>query len=70
MRVARRDVGEVVRPLVDDQRTAFGPLQTRFGEGVGRGDDLAGAVTADVQRRQVTARRMPGMPGDLQMAAG
>ena len=55
---------------MDDQRTALWPLQGRFGERVGRCDDLPGAVAADVQRRQIAARRVPGMPGDLQMAAG
>ena len=55
---------------MDDQRAAFRPLQAGFGERVGRRDDLACAVAADVQRRQVSARRMPGMSGDLQMTAG
>ncbi|BBX85929.1 hypothetical protein MAUB_38020 [Mycolicibacterium aubagnense] len=55
---------------MDDQCAALGPLQSRFGERIGGRHDLAAAVRADVQRRQIAARGMPGVPGDLQMAAG
>jgi hypothetical protein len=37
VRVSLRDVGELVRELVDYQRAAFGTLQVVRGEGVGGG---------------------------------
>ncbi|MDT5044921.1 MAG: hypothetical protein QOG75_774 [Mycobacterium sp.] len=65
MRVSLRDVGEVVRELVDYQRAAFGTLQVVRGEGVGGGNYFSGAVRPDIQGRQVTAGRMPGVTAHL-----
>src|SRR6478735_2542245 len=63
----RRDVGEVVGLLVDDDRR-LGPCQEVLrGECVGGGHQLGGAVLAHLQRREVAAGGMLTVAGHLEM---
>src|SRR5258708_7724963 len=63
----RRDVGEVVRLLVNDDRSLRTPEQILGGERVGRRHQLRGAVRANLQRRQVAACGMCRMACLLEM---
>ena len=63
----RRDVGEVVRLLVNDDRGLRTAEQILGGERVGRRHQLRGAVRANLQRRQVAACGMSRMAGLLEM---
>src|SRR3954462_14208933 len=66
----RRDVGEVVGLLVNDDRRLGPRLQVLRSEGVGGGHQLGGAVLAHLQRREVAAGGMPTVAGRLEMPAG
>src|SRR3954469_2272312 len=66
----RRDVGEVVGLLVDDDRRLGPRLQVLCGEGVGGGHQLCGAVLTHLQRREIAAGGMPTVAGRLEMPAG
>src|SRR5262245_27504274 len=57
----RRNVGEVVRLLVDDDRGLGTGEQIRSGECIGRRHQLRAAVLTDLQRSQVAACRMAGV---------
>ena len=54
---------------MDDQGASLGTRQILLLERVGGRDDLAGAVRADIQWCEVTARRVLGATTDLQMTA-
>src|ERR1700743_3115045 len=66
----RRNVGEVVGTGMDDDRGLLAAEQVLHGEGVGGGHQRAAAVSADLQRGQVTAGRLRRVPGDLEVIAG
>ena len=66
----RRDVGEVVGLLVNDDRRLGAREQILGGEGVGGRHQLGGAVLAHLQRRQVAAGRMPAVAWHLEMPTG
>src|SRR3954466_5111011 len=63
----RRDVGEVVRLLVDDDRRLRAAEQILSRERVGRRHQLRGTVPTHLQRGQVTAGGVHGVAGFLKM---
>jgi hypothetical protein len=72
LRIALRNVAEVVRTLVDHQCAAA--LQVGRGERVGRGDQFRRAVGSDLKRGQipacgiaVVARRLEVTPGGVEI---
>src|SRR5690349_20375406 len=66
----RRNVGEVVRLLVDEDRGLAAREQIIGGERVGRRHQLRGAVLADLQRGQVATGGVGRVARLLEMRAG
>ena len=66
----RRDVGEVVRLLVNDDGGLGLARQVLLGKRVSRRHQQSRAVLANLQRRQVTAGGVAAVSGHLQMSTG
>src|SRR5262249_8404885 len=65
----RGDVGEVVGPLVNDQRGLLATQQILRGERVGGGGQQRRSIRAHLQRSQVAAGRLAGMASRLEVSA-
>src|SRR4029079_12430324 len=70
LRVPLRDMGEIVRVLVNDQRASLRTLQIVLGERVGGCDEFRRTVRTDLQGGQIATCRMLGAPADLEMTSG